>query len=356
MFSILDRYIGKTIITTTGLSLAVLAGLSALIRFVEQVRAIGRGSYDMMDVLAFVLLSVPRDIEQFFPMATLLGGLIGMGMLASNSELVVMMAAGRSRLNIVASVMKSAIIMMLAISALGEWVAPQMESQARQLRAQAVSGGSLISGPQGQWARDGSQFINIGEVQETGLLLDVTIYQFSPERRLERVIRGSSAQHTEDGWRVRDVRYTEMQEESIDNYRLASWVWRSGLTPDKLGVLTVNPEALPISGLRGYINYLNSNNQDASRYELALWRKALAPLTVAVMLLVALSFIFGPLRSVTMGARILLGVITGFVFHMSNEVFGPVSQVFNLPPGVGAVLPSLLFASVAIYFLQKHRR
>ena len=355
MFSIFDKYIGKTILTTTGLSLAVLAGLSALIRFVEQVRSIGRGTYDMMDVLAFVLLSVPRDIEQFFPMATLLGGLIGMGMLASNSELVVMMAAGRSRINIVVSVMKSAVLMMLMITAIGEWVSPQLESQARQLRAQAISGGSLISGPQGQWARDGSQFINIGEVQDTGLLLDVTIYQFSDERKLERVIRGVSAQFVDDSWRVRDVRYTELSDEALQNYRLASWVWHSGLTPEKLGVLTVRPESLPISGLQNYISYLRSNNQDASRYELALWRKILAPFSVAVMLLVALSFIFGPLRSVTMGARMLLGVITGFVFHMTNQVFGPIAQVFHLPPVLGAVLPSLLFAVAAIYVMQRQR-
>lgn len=355
MFSIFDRYIGKTILTTTGLCLAVLTGLSGLIRFVEQVRSIGRGSYDMMDVLSFVMLSIPRDVEQFFPMAALLGGLIGMGMLASNSELVVMMAAGRSRLNIVTSVMKSAILMMLLVTAVGEWVAPQLEAQARQLRAQAISGGSLISGPQGQWARDGSQFINIGEVQETGLLLDVTIYQFSAERTLQRVIRGENAQFVDDAWRVRDVRYTEMGEDEIQNYRLASWVWRTGLTPEQLGVLTVRPESLPITGLQSYVNYLQSNNQDASRYQLALWRKILAPFTVAVMLLVALSFIFGPLRSVTMGARILLGVITGFVFHMANQVFGPIAQVYNIAPLIGALLPSLIFATAAIYIMQRQK-
>lgn len=355
MLTILDRYIGKTILTTTALSLGVLTGLSALIRFVEQVRSIGRGTYDMMDVLAFVFLSMPRDIEQFFPMATLLGGLIGMGMLASNSELVVMMAAGRSRLNLVMSVMKSAVLMMLLVSALGEWVAPQLESKARQLRAQQISGGSLISGPQGQWARDGSQFINIGEVQETGLLLDVTIYQFSPQRQLERVIRGETAHYVGDSWRVRNVWYTEMGEEALQNYRLASWVWRTGLNPEKLGVLSVRPESLPISGLRGYISYLRSNNQDSSRYELALWRKVLAPVTVAVMLLVAMSFIFGPLRSVTMGARILLGVITGFAFHIINQVFGPMSQVYNMPPVLGAALPALLFATAAVYILHRQR-
>lgn len=73
------------------------------------------------------------------------------------------------------------------------------------------------------------------------------------------------------------------------------------------------------------------------------------------MLLVALSFIFGPLRSVTMGARMLLGVITGFVFHMTNQVFGPIAQVFHLPPVLGALLPSLLFAAAAIYVMQRQR-
>jgi len=354
MFSILDRYIGRTVLTTTVLSLIVLTGLSGLIRFVEQIRAIGRGSYDMTDVLAFVVLSVPRDIEMFFPMAALLGGLIGMGVLASNSELTVMMAAGRSRLNLISSVMKSAVLMMLFVLAIGEWVAPNMESQARQLRAQAVSGGSLISGEHGIWAKDGDHFIHIGEVEDTGSLRQVTIYQFDG-RRLDKVVHGDRATYVGPEWRVRDAQYTELRDDEILNYRLASWSWRSTMTPEKLGVVTVRPESLSISGLDSYVNYLQSNQQDASRYELAYWRKILAPFTVAVMLLVALSFVFGPLRSVTMGARVLLGVITGFVFHVSNEVFGPVSQVYQIPPLLGAMLPGVIFASAALWILTRQR-
>ena len=136
MLSILERYIGMTVLRTSLLSLAVLTGLSALIRFVEQLKAVGRGSYEVVDAALFVFYSLPRDVEVFFPMAALLGGLIGMGMLASNSELVVMMAAGRSRLNIAAAVMKTAIIMMVAVMAIGEWVAPPMEAKGRLIRAQ----------------------------------------------------------------------------------------------------------------------------------------------------------------------------------------------------------------------------
>ena len=47
-----------------------------------------------------------------------------------------------------------------------------------------------------------------------------------------------------------------------------------------------------------------------------------------------------------MGARVIMGVLTGFGFFILNEVFGPVSLVYQLP-FLGALLPSLLFAAIA---------
>ncbi|RUO39315.1 lipopolysaccharide ABC transporter permease LptG [Aliidiomarina taiwanensis] len=354
MISIIDRYIGKVVIGTSLVSLSVLTGLSGLIRFVEQIRSIGRGTYSLLDVIAFVLMSVPRDVEVFFPMAALLGGLIGMGMLASNSELVVMMAAGRSKLNLMGSVMKASLVMAAFVLILGEWVAPQLESKARQMRAHAVSGGSLLSSPDGIWAKDGDSFIHIGELESTGVLNDVSIYEFN-ERKLERVLHGEQAVYANNSWVLADVRSSTMGEEAIHNEHYSTWQWETGLNPEKLGIVIVRPESLSISGLNSYVNYLQSNQQNASRYELAFWRKVLGPFTVAVMLLVALSFIFGPLRSVTMGARVLLGVITGFAFHLSSEVFGPISQVYAVPPLLGAALPGVIFAAIAIYILQREK-
>ncbi len=353
MFSIIDRYIARSVLITSVLSLAVLSGLSGLIRFVEQLKSVGRGTYSVADAGLFVLYSIPRDIEVFFPMAALLGGLIGMGMLASNSELVVMLAAGRSRLNIVGSVMKAAVVMMLVVMAMGEWIAPELESHGRELRARAISGGSLISAQQGIWARDGQSFVNIGEVENTGRLRDVTVYRFDEQQELDTVIQAESAVHIGQHWRLQNVATTEYTLERVTRESMTELYWQSSLTPDKLGVVTVKPESLSIRGLVDYLDYLESNRQAAERYELALWRKLLAPVTVAVMLLVALSFIFGPLRSTTMGARILLGVITGFAFHVSNEIFGPMAQVYQLPPILGALLPSMLFAGWAMWMMGR---
>ena len=101
MFKILDLYIGRTILTTVLMTVTVLMILSGMFRFIDQLRLVGRGDYDMLSAGLFTLFSVPGDLILFFPMAALIGGLVGLGMLASNSELVVMQAAGLSRLNII---------------------------------------------------------------------------------------------------------------------------------------------------------------------------------------------------------------------------------------------------------------
>lgn len=144
-FGVLDRYIGKTIFTTIMMTLFMLVSLSGIIKFVDQLKKAGQGSYDALGAGMYTLLSVPKDVQIFFPMAALLGALLGLGMLAQRSELVVMQASGFTRMQVAFSVMKTAIPLVLLTMAIGEWVAPQGEQMARNYRAQAMYGGSLLS-------------------------------------------------------------------------------------------------------------------------------------------------------------------------------------------------------------------
>ncbi|MGL5046760.1 MAG: LPS export ABC transporter permease LptG [Shewanella sp.] len=350
---ILDLYIARILLSTSALCLLVLTGLSGIIKWVDQLRLVGRGTYSMMDAGIYVFYLVPRDIEMFFPMAVLLGALIGMGMLASNSELVVMQASGMSRLQITMSAMKTAVPLMLLVMVLGEWGAPIAEQKANHLQAVKLSSGSLIKSHRGIWAKDGDLFVNIGEVENANKLRNITLYKFNSELKLTNVVHADRAVFSQDHWRLFDVKRTDLSYEKVVLEHLEVDEWQSSLTPDKLSVVSIKPEALSIRGLVDYLDYLKSNSQDPSRYELALWRKMMQPITVAVMMLVALSFVFGPLRTVTMGARVLLGVVAGFSFYISNEIFGPMSIVYELPAYVGAVAPSLLFTGIAFYFIRR---
>ncbi|MGQ8365309.1 LPS export ABC transporter permease LptG [Glaciecola sp. 1036] len=353
MLKILDLYIARTLLSTITVTLSVLIGLSALIKFVEQLRRVGQGDYDMTVAALYVLLSLPREIEQFLPMATLLGGLIGMGLLAQSSELVVMQAAGLSRRQITLSAAKSVVFVIIAMMALGEFVTPQSESKAKEIRTQALSGGSLLASDSIIWAKDGNNFVSISEVLGQNKLKDIDIYVFDSDLTLANVISAKHADFQQDYWRLSNVTTTTIDEAQISRTFLNSVDWQSSLSPDKLGIVAVKPEALSIRGLNDYVNYLKNNDQDSSRYELAFWRKVTQPISVIVMLLLAMSFIFGPLRSVTMGARTIMGVLAGFLFFISNEMFGQVSLVFQLPPVAGAILPSIVFATVAGYLLRR---
>ncbi|KLV02239.1 lipopolysaccharide ABC transporter permease [Photobacterium aquae] len=354
MFKILDLYIGRTIIATSALTLSTLVGLSAIIKYVEQLRKVGEGTYDLWKALAYVLLSIPRDIEMFFPMAVLLGALIGLGMLASSSELVVMQAAGFSKLDIGLSVLKTAVPLMILVMLLGQWGAPEAQKSARELRALWTSGGNMLSVQRGVWAKDNNDYIYIGRVHEQKQLYAINIWQFNDKDQLESTTFAESADfEPEKGWVLKDVTVTTMGETQQTKQSFPEQVWKTTLTPDKLAVVTVKPEELALSGVYDYVTYLKDSKQDASRYELAFWRKALQPVSIAVMMLLALSFVFGPLRSVTMGARVLSGVIFGFAFYISNEVFGPMSIVYRLHPIVGALGPSLVFLLITIYLLRR---
>ncbi|QIZ78965.1 LPS export ABC transporter permease LptG [Ferrimonas lipolytica] len=351
---ILDQYIARTIIGSSTVCLLVLTGLSGLIKFVDKLRWAGKGDFTTWDVVVYVLFLIPRDIETFFPIAAMLGALIGMGMLAQSSELVVMQAAGLSRMNIAMSVLKTALPLMLCVMLIGEYVAPVAEKTAREYAAQKRSGGSLIrSSSSGTWAKDGDGFVNIREVINADHLSGITLYRFDEDNTLRHVTHAEIAQFEGNSWQLSDVTRTHFNDDKIDTSHELTSYWQSNLTPEKLQVVTVKPESLSISGLVDYLDYLDANRQDPTRYWLALWRKVAQPVTVAVMMMLGLSFIFGPLRTVTMGARILLGVITGFSFYLSNEIFGPMSMVLGLPTFLGAMLPSMLFALAALLLLRR---
>lgn len=353
MIKILDWYIGRAIVSGTFFTLLVLTALSGLIKFVEQLRLIGRGTYVMSDAAMFVGLSIARDLEIFFPMAALLGGLLGLGALASNSELIVMQAAGLSKLDIIKSVMKTTTIMVVIVLVIGEFLAPKMEQAADKLKDTAIYGDKAEVSAQSVWLKDGAKFVYVGDSKDISHLKDITIYDFSDELELTQVTHAESAEFKGNDWTLSQISHTYISSQSISRNTEAEATWQSNITPDKLAVVSTTPESLSLAELSNYLDYLDNNEQDASRYQLAFWRKILQPITVAVMMLMALSFIFGPLRSTSMGARILMGVMTGFGFFIANRIFGPIVLVLNISPIIGALMPSLIFTLVALHLLKK---
>ncbi len=352
---VVERYLGRSIVGATCLTLLVLIGLSTSIKFLEQLRQTGQGHYNGWRAGWYTLLTLPQDLRLFFPLAALLGVLLGLGILASHSELVVMQALGCSRGRIMVAVSKALLPFIVLCMALGEWVVPWSEQAARQFRAQAIEGGTLLPVQGALWIKDGSDFVYIGQLTHPRRLQGIHIYHFDDQQRLTVITQAQSATFQQEHWKLHHVtkRILVANQPIITEQALVS-DWSLPLSPEKLGVATMDPQTLSMMKLTRYIDYLKKSGQESSRYQLAFWKQLLAPLSTLVMLFLALSSMFGPLRQITVSIRMMMGIAGGFIFYVLSELFSQLSVVYKLWPFLGAALPSLLYLALATLLLKRN--
>lgn len=348
----LDRYIGNAVLFAILAVLGVISGLALLFAFIDQLQDLQEG-YTLKHALTYVVLTAPRRIYDVLPMSALIGCLVGLGTLASNSELTVMRAAGVSLMRIVWSVMQPLLLLMVIGLAIAEYVAPWTEGMAQAQRSMAQSAGKAQSSKHGLWHRQGQEYIHINTVRPDGVLLGVTRYKFNEQRQLQTVSFARQAAYQEGAWQLDDIVYTYLEQRSSSVAQAKKEQWDVALKPELLSTVVMDPDALPITGLWSYTNYLSEQGLNAENYLLAFWGKVLQPVVTAMLVLMAISFVFGPLRSVTLGQRVFTGVVVGFVFKIVQDLLGPASMVFNFPPLLAVLLPAAICAIIGLVLLRR---
>ncbi len=350
---ILDRYIGTTVTTTTLIVMAVLLSLFTVTTFVGELDDVGKGNYGLWEATQYVFLTLPRLAYQLFPSVALLGSIIGLGILASNSELLVLRASGVSLARIVGSVMKIGVVLVIVTTLLGEAVAPISERYAQNMRSQALTDKIALKTRGGFWARDGEHFVHIRDLYPDGSLGDISIYQLDEKHRLGEVTHAEQAHYRDEKWVLENIARSTIANDTVITERQPAANWESLLNPDLVGIVAVNPEFLSAWGLYKYNQYLHDNGLSADRYEQAFWKKITSPLATGVMVFLAIPFIFGPLRSVAIGQRVLVGTLVGIGFHVANQGFSFIGLVYGLNPFLTATLPTMVFFGLALFLTRR---
>lgn len=351
----LSRHVTLTVLQAMLLVQLLLLGLDLVFSFIGELDGVN-GSASVWPVLAYVLLLLPHHVYEILPMSALVGALVGLGGLASSSELTVMRAAGVSTARIIWWVMRAALVIIVAGLALGEYVVPFTDQRAEAIMARHDGQDYQPGRLSGYWQREGDELVNIRLVTPEGELLGLSRYREAPDHRLLEASFAASARYAGGVWQLQDVRVTRyMPDGAARVERHASDVWQTALTPKFLRVAAASPDQLRVGELGTYIRYLKRQSLDAGSYELQFWKKLLSPLAVFSMVLVACSFIFGPLRSVTLGQRIITGVLVGLVFRYGQEAFGYASLLFHVSPLLSVLVPILIGLGAGVFALAKVR-
>lgn len=352
---ILDSYIAKTVLTSIGLVTLMLVGLQVFILFVDQLGDLGRMDYGIMQAAFFVLLQMPYQVYLFFPMASLLGCLVGLGVMANHSELVVMRSSGMSIMQITGAVLKASVLLIFLVTVFGETVVPYLSHYANDYKTSAVTGGQTLRTSKGFWLRHGNDFISVGLVLPDNILQDIYQFRFDDHHHLQvaRLIR--EARYTEQGWTAYDVQQTEFQDTQTKAATFATLPWDVPVKPKILTISSIEPDEMTLHELHRYIREQKRNHQNVHNYQFAFLQRIIQPFTTMVMMILAIPFIFGPLRSSTMGSKLLVGAAVGFGFHILSRFFGPLSSVFQFPPELAALGPTFIFAFLGLYLMRRVR-
>ncbi len=348
----IDGYTMRTVGGAMFLVMVVVLSLDLIFAFIAELEDT-RNDYDTLQALWYVLLTLPRRIYDYLPLGAFMGCLIGLGSMASSSELTVIRAAGVSLKRIVWSAMKPALVVVLLGVLIGEYVAPPAERYAQSQKAVALGAGKNVASAHGVWHREGNVFMHLNAVQPNGVLHGVSLFRFSDDMQLESSSFAERGIYQGDHWSLEKVRTTHIEEDGTRLETQQVLRWETGLTPQVLSVLIVKPENLSMSGLYTYASYLGEQDLNAANYWLAFWKKTLMPLGTAVMVLVAISFIFGPLRSVTMGFRVFTGLLVGLLFKYMQDLLGPMSVVYGFNPMLAVLIPIAVNAAVGAVLMRR---
>ncbi len=348
----LDRYVVASVSGAMLLVLAVVLSLDFIFALIAEMEEL-KNDYQAWQAFKFVVTTLPRRIYDYIPLAAFMGCLIGLGALAKNSELVVVRAAGVSTLRIVWSAMKPAIIFVVIGGLLGEYVAPYTEKVAQSQRAVAQGAQQVVFSQRGVWHREGAIFMHFNAVEPNGVLHGVSLYELDEAGVMVSSRFSRRAIYQRGEWIMSDVEQSMFAANSVEVSFEPFYVWQTSLTPEVLSVLILKPENLSISGLLSYAGYLGEQGLSAANYMMAFWKKALQPLATMALVLVAISFVFGPLRSVTMGFRIFCGVVVGLLFKYVQDLLGPSSVVFGFDPVFATLIPILLCVFIGVGLLRR---
>ena len=354
--NILDRYLYRTVLVYTAMAMAVLLTLGALFLFITQQGDIGVGSYSAGDAFLFTMLNLPQQAFELLPIGAMIGALMGLGNLASGSELVVTRASGVSVWRIAWPVGLAGLTLALIMYGIGEYAAPPMAQFAKREKTTNKLADVSFAGSSSAWVKEGNMILRVQTGEVDRAFGGVSLFQLDGATKLRSIERAARISVADPGrWRLHNVATSQFGEDRITGSLVGETTMRSTVNPAFLGLAATDPQLLTLRGLASYIDHLRRNSLDTASYQIGYWSRISHLFAVIVVTLLALPFVFGPLRTTGAGTRTVIGVLLGVVFFLITGTIEKGGQLFGLNPALVGWLPTAVVGLCTVVAISRTR-
>ena len=352
---------------------AVLLGFFLILVTMDglnEARSVGQKDYTMATLIGVTLLRTPDYMYRLLPICTLIGGVLALSNMAARSELIVWRASGLSVRQMVAMVSSLGALLALSVAFLGEVGVAKADETARSMKSVALQSDQYFKSAGGFWGRQNLpngdvRMINVRTIVKGNTLKDLRLYELTPEFALKTLTVAQTAMETEKTgvWALSDVHQIQLtinsagvvtgQTEQVLPQQTADL---GDYTLEKMRFRGASYVSLPLMQLRERIQNAQETGQRSREFELGFWQKLFYPLSIVVMLLLALPFAFMQTRKGGVGVRVMTGIFLGLLFFIMNSRVQFLGPLLSYSPFVVAVTPILLFLMIAMLWLWKVTR
>lgn len=353
MILILQKYIARSIFSATAICALVVTGIMLLVDLLGEIKNIGEGDYGLTQAVIFVLMRMPAEVYQFTPILLLLGCIVGLSILTASREVAVMRTAGFSIKQIMQSVVMAASVLLIGLCFLGEYVAPKLTYTAEVQKEYAKNSGQAVMTTAGIWFHVTNNFVHVETIIDKNLLKNVTRYEFDNQHRLQAAYFAKRLINDNNQWVMEDVVKTTFYTDRTKSEQMNKMPWHLAFNNNLLSSGSVEANEMSLPKLVKYTKFLKQNGLQANEFQYELWQRILQPLAAIIMVFLALPFVLGTFHSASLGKRLLIGIMVGFIFFIFKATLGQLSVVYQIPPFLSAAIPLVLFSFIAYMLSRK---
>ncbi len=340
---LLDRYIIKEYLRFFIITSVSFIALYLIVDFFEKIRMFLSNQATLAHMASYFLFSIPMIISLILPAAVLLATLMTYSSLSKFSEIIAMKANGISLYRISLPVLIFAAIVAVALFFFSELITPSSISKAEHIVIAEVQKqktfGAFKQNELWYHGDDAIYNFKIFDVtQDT--LRGIVINYINPDFTLQKRIDAEKAEWKNGQWVFQNLLITHFDS---TNTPVLEWFKEKIIPlpekPNDFKIMQKDAEKMGYFDLRKYVNKIQAEGYDATRYLVDLHGKLAFPFVTLILVLIGISFSTRSERQGGVMQSVGIGIIIGFSYWIVHA--------FSMSLGRSGILPAILSAWIA---------
>jgi lipopolysaccharide export system permease protein len=353
--TVLSRYLSWRLTQYMSLALLLLTTLMLAFDLMEEWDDVMTSTHvGLTPLLLYSGLRLPEILANSLPIASVLGGILLVGMLMRHSELVAAWAGGASAFRLIVGLLPVGVGLIAFQFVLNDQLVPHTLSKLYEWRIGDYQRESTIgSDSEAVWLRSGDDIVRIPTLlAQAGQFRDSRIFRRNQDGILVEQIDFRDATMQEDGWVLYDV--TRYSAKTGEVRQQPSLPWRGRVDIDNLSLISSGIHELSLMSIRKLIVNEGFGQKPTSLYETWFHHRLSSAIPPFMFICLVLSLAQRFRRTGGIGLLLISSLGLAFAFLVFDNAAFAFGEAGLIPPWVAAWLPKMTLGLLILFFLVRN--